>query len=363
MHCLRATTLATRALRQIPARAPACTVRYISATPIRRAIAQSADVQGPPPDSPTNAVRDRLEWKNKKEELIRSKKEKMEPITLTRRFWKDVSVKEVPEGYQIMLDQRFVRAPTDKSIVTIPHSKPHLAHGIALEWDSLTLAKHALKPHLIPLTGLYDRTLDIVREDAQGTRETRDDVLNTVMRYLDTDTLLCWEPGESAYEHPLHETPKDSQPNESLRDLQVRTAQRITSHLLNTVWPGIQIVPVFQDDSIFPTPQAEPTKAMIRSWIAGLPPYDLAGLERATLASKSLLIAARLVIEWSENFRHLQSPTGDKTFTIEDAALAATTEVTWQTTRWGEVEDTHDVDKEDIRRQLGSVVVLVSGTK
>jgi len=30
---------------------------------------------------------------------------------------------------------------------------------------------------------------------------------------------------------------------------------------------------------------------------------------------------------------------------------------------WGEVEDTHDVEKEDVKRQYGSVVLLVSGEK
>ena len=36
-------------------------------------------------------------------------------------------------------------------------------------------------------------------------------------------------------------------------------------------------------------------------------------------------------------------------------------EVEWQTKKWGEVEDTHDVEKEDLRRQLGSAVLLVAG--
>jgi ATP synthase F1 complex assembly factor 2 len=35
-------------------------------------------------------------------------------------------------------------------------------------------------------------------------------------------------------------------------------------------------------------------------------------------------------------------------------------EVLHQTEQWGEVEDTHDVDNADIRRQLGTVVLLVS---
>jgi len=65
-------------------------------------------------------------------------------------------------------------------------------------------------------------------------------------------------------------------------------------------------------------------------------------------------------VEWSENFRNLQRPE-QKKFGIEEAAEASTLEVKWQTDMWGEVEDTHDVDKEDLKRQLGSVVVMISG--
>jgi ATP synthase F1 complex assembly factor 2 len=100
-----------------------------------------------------------------------------------------------------------------------------------------------------------------------------------------------------------------------------------------------------------------------------LSPFELAGLERATLAGKSLLAAARLVVEWSEEGAHSrvvaqegeEKGQGKKRFGVEEAARAVSLEVDWQTGRWGEVEDTHDVEKEDLRRQLGSVVLLVSG--
>ncbi len=49
-------------------------------------------------------------------------------------------------------------------------------------------------------------------------------------------------------------------------------------------------------------------------------------------------------------------------FGIEEAARSCSQEVIWQTGRWGEVEDSHDVDKEDLRRQFGSVILVVSGT-
>ena len=97
--------------------------------------------------------------------------------------------------------------------------------------------------------------------------------------------------------------------------------------------------------------------------MAGLPCWELVGLERAALAGKSLCVAARLVCEWSEYLRADMGEQGDGRFGIEEAAEACSLEVRWQTGRWGEVEDTHDVEREDMRRQFGSVVLVVSGTR
>lgn len=256
--------------------------------------------------------------------------------------------------YHVLLDTRPVRTPS-KDVLSIPGTKPHLAHAIALEWDVMTSARQALKSHLIPLTSLAARATDIARDDASGQTSTRDQIVKTTMRYLDTDTLLCWVP-----EQELHGAGKGGEPTETLRAIQMRVAKDIISYLTTKVWPGIDIKPMLHEDSILPVPQPEATKDIIRDWVSGLPAHDLAAFERGVLASKSLLVATRLIVEWSENFRHLQRP-GQKKFGIEEAAEASSLEVRWQTEMWGEVEDTHDVDKEDLRRQLGSVIVLVSG--
>lgn len=158
----------------------------------------------------------------------------------------------------------------------------------------------------------------------------------------------------------MEPTEEGGKRRETLRELQMRVAQDIIGFLTTEVWPGIEIKPILNADSIMPVSQPQATKDVIQGWISGLPAYELAALERGVIAAKSLLVAVRLVVEWSENFRHLQRP-GRKRFGIEEAAHAASLEVTWQTDRWGEVEDTHDVDKEDLKRQLGSVVLLVSG--
>jgi ATP synthase F1 complex assembly factor 2 len=264
------------------------------------------------------------------------------------------------EGLQIHLDTRPLRRP-NKSILTIPHSKPHLATSIALEWDLLVSAQQALKHHLIPMTSLVSRALDIQDSDSSPSNsgEIREGIVNTVMRYLDTDSLLCWAP-EPLPDPPGYETHIGR--TESLRSIQRRTAQPIIQYLTQNVWPGVEIVPVLDSHSILPREQPQGTKDVIRGWVSGLPAFELAGLERAVLAGKGLLGATRLVVEWSEVLG-LGVGEEEGKWGVEDAARAASLEVEWQIGMWGAVEDTHDVEREDIRRQLGSVVLLVSGQK
>jgi ATP synthase F1 complex assembly factor 2 len=258
----------------------------------------------------------------------------------------------------VSLDSRPVRTPA-KTILTIPSTKGHLAEAIALEWDLLTSAQQALKQHLIPLTSLTSRADDIVRQDENGQTEIRQEILTTAMRYLETDTLLCWVPEKKFHDpEPLDEA--DVGQHDTLRNKQTRVAQQIIGFLTREIWPGIEIKPVLDADSIMPVSQPEGTIDVIRAWILDLPAYELAALERGVLASKSLLVGVRLIVEWSEHFRHIQRH-GRTRFSVEEAAEASSLEIRHQTAMWGEVEDSHDVDREDLRRQLGSVVLLVSG--
>jgi ATP synthase F1 complex assembly factor 2 len=271
---------------------------------------------------------------------------------LKKRFWTDVTVREADGGLQIYLDGRPVRNP-NKDILTVPPSKHQLATAIALEWDLLVSAQQALKTHYIPMTSLAARAIDVEIADAKGDERVRNSIVQLAMRYLSTDTLLCWAP-----EKVLNDV---KQNGKTLRQLQQEVATEIITHLTTHVWPGVQIKPILDADSIMPAEQPEMTKEVIRGWVAGLPAYELAGLERAILASKSVLIATRLVHEWAEAFSESRPAGAKKSFGIEEAAEAASLEVRWQTQAWGEVEDTHDVEKEDMKRQLGSVILLVGG--
>ncbi|KAI9889963.1 MAG: hypothetical protein M1814_004581 [Vezdaea aestivalis] len=267
----------------------------------------------------------------------------------------------INHGLQIHLDTRPVR-DSSKKILTIPKSKPLLAASIALEWDQLTSTQQALKQHLVPMTSIVSRAQDLEEDILNGNTKGRDEIVTMLMRYLNTDTLLCWAPAPKNVESSTRSKDSDQTKLHSLRDIQIATAKPILDFLTTFIWPGVQFEPVTEADTIIPTSQPEATKAIVRGWITGLPPCELAALERAVLAGKGLLGAVRLVVEWSPHWRHLQVDRDRKEprFGVEEAARAASLEVTWQTDLWGEVEDSHDVDKEDLRRQLGSVVLLLS---
>lgn len=330
---------------------------HTSASRCAQPLPQAA-VPGPPPEAPKSDAMERVARKRKQAEMLKKAQEvRASPSRpkqlLAKRFWQDVSVQETEAGLQVFLDKRPVRTP-NKEILTVPRTKPNLATAVALEWDLLLSAQQALKEQYIPMTSLAARAVDLANFDKAGKKDTRDAIIKMLMRYLATDTLLCWAP-----EKNLH----DNSDRGDLRKLQMDIATPIIGYLTTHVWPGVELKPILEPDSIIPIPQPDMTKAVIQGWLTGLPAFELAGLERAVLASKSLLVGARLVHEWAEAFAEARPAPEASRFGVDEAAEASSTEVTWQTQQWGEVEDTHDVQKEDMKRQLGSVVVLVGGDR
>ncbi|KAL8413510.1 hypothetical protein RB594_004953 [Gaeumannomyces avenae] len=304
---------------------------------------------------------------------VKSLAELQKVKALPKRFWREVHVREVDGAWEVHLDSRKVRHPTTKQILRVPATKPQLAYALANEWDQMESVRQMTQQHMVPLTGLVCRALDIRDDDAahraaagkDGTAPTRASAVATAMRYLDTDNLLCWAPPD-AEALAAGET--------TLRELQERAARPIMAHLESRVWTtggggggSVRLRPALDGGGMLPTPQDPAVHDAVRAWLSGLDAFDLAGVERAALAGKSVLVAARLVARWSENGLEAkvadeeQKQDGEAEFGVEEATEAASVEVRWQTGRWGEVEDTHDVEKEDLRRQFGSVVLLVSG--
>ena len=274
----------------------------------------------------------------------------------------------------------------------MPASKPALAVALAAEWEALRNAKDASRTHLLPLTGLIGRATEIETEDrehhttavagheAQSARAegegvppphtagpVRNAITRSALRHFATDALLCFAPSPTESTVPREDT---------LRARQERAAGAVTAPLLapGAPWAGVRLRGALADDGAIGVRAQEPeTRAVVAAWLRGLHAWELAGVEAAVGAGRSVCVAARLLLEWgagghaaeevqpARGGRGGEGELGEGRFGVEEAARAVTLEVDWQTGVWGEVEDSHDVDREDVRRLLGSAVLLMAG--
>ncbi|TFK72183.1 ATP12-domain-containing protein [Pluteus cervinus] len=231
-----------------------------------------------------------------------------------QRFWKDVGISPEDNAFCVTLDDRSLKTPSGNTLL-IPKQKTLLATLIAAEWDS---QEKVLKPHALPMTSLAARAIDALAD-----KPTREEVCDALVKYVDTDTISFYQ---------------DDPP--PLVKLQAKHWDPLLAWLNET--HGVELE---KAGSILFHVQSNATKDKLRAVIQGFDAWQLAAMERATYATKSFVIALALVT---------------KHITVEEAALAASVEVNSQIERWGEVEDTHDVDYQDVRRQLGSVACLLS---
>ncbi|KJR82759.1 metallopeptidase MepB [Sporothrix schenckii 1099-18] len=345
--------------------------------------------QGPPPNAPEpqagTSAENTKEASTKATDLVRDAEERAIRISRRKaladkvngasssRFWKNASVEEVGEHLEVRLDTRAVRHPTTKKIIQIPAHKKMLAHALATEWDLLASARQATQGHRVPLTSLVCRAIDLEDEKTAaaggGAAPMRTALIENLLRYLDTDSLLCWAPpDELASLHGIGGAATRNVAGHgevTLRQLQERMAEPILAYMAAHVWPGVVVEPVLggadQASLLFPKPHPAETRKAVADWLESLNGWDLAGVERATLAGKSMVVASRFVAGWSQTAVHPAPANARSSALSVEAAYAATNmETAFQTAQWGEVEDTHDVDQADMRRHFGSVVLLVS---
>ncbi|KAI9487850.1 MAG: hypothetical protein EXX96DRAFT_593779 [Benjaminiella poitrasii] len=237
--------------------------------------------------------------------------------TLTR-FWKRAGIKEDKDGITVVLDHRNLRTPS-KHIVKFPPNQRQLALLTAAEWDAQT---KNLKAHTLPLTSIIARSVDAFESAHAEDPNLRSAVIDKLMSYFDTDSVCYHE------EFP-----------EALTKLQDAHWKPVIDWTEKTYGVTINTT-----TDIFALTQPEETKTKLRSIVEKMDPLELAAFEKAVMSAKSFLIGFALV---------------KKGISVEQAAQAAHVEMNSQMERWGEVEDSHDVEREYIRQTLGSVAVAV----
>ncbi|KAF9582525.1 ATP synthase complex assembly protein atp12 [Lunasporangiospora selenospora] len=243
-----------------------------------------------------------------------------------KRFWKTAGVKDMGgtarypinlNHVAVTLDGRVLKTPGSNKL-TLPKEQKYLAMLIAGEWQG---QKELLKPHTLPMTSLVARAID----GFIGNEQHRTETLNRLVKYLDTDSI-CYQQSfpdsivKAQEEHwnPILEWVKNEY------GLDIKVSQGITY--------------VQQD---------EPTKQKLRDIVNSMTDIELAAFERATMTAKSFLIGLAVV---------------KRRLSVEEGWKASSLEVLDQIDRWGEVEDSHDVDREFIKSQLASARLVNVGT-
>jgi len=230
-----------------------------------------------------------------------------------KRFWKTVGIEEKNDALSVTLDKRPLKTPSGNPLL-FPRSRVMAAALVASEWDN---QETLLKQHSLPVTSLAARAIDSFTDE-----NTRAEVRAQLLKYLETDTI-CFHsndpPGVVKLQQE-HWEPLLAWARETF-DIDIKT----TDALLLARHPA-------------------PTIKKLDEFLATFDPWQMAAMERATYASKSFLIGLALVTQ------HIN---------VEQAAQAAHVEVNSQIEKWGEVEDSHDVDYQNIRQQLGSAACLL----
>jgi ATP synthase F1 complex assembly factor 2 len=236
-----------------------------------------------------------------------------EAPTNLKKFWKSATVSEERCGFSILLDGRPLKTPAGKQVM-IPLERRVLATLTCAEWE---LQDQVLKSYSLPLTSIVMRSLDSLENDT-----TRQGVIDNVLNYVHTDSICYQQDYPESFVKLQQEywNPIVQWVNEKY-DLDVETTTGILS---------IQ--------------QSEKVMKKFREIVESFDTFTLAAFEKAVLRSKSFMIALALIE------RHID---------VEFAAMATRLEVYHQIQRWGEVEDAHDLDREDIKRQLGSVIATI----
>ncbi|KAG4302284.1 hypothetical protein PCANB_001560 [Pneumocystis canis] len=262
------------------------------------------------------------DFTQEEEEIIR-KEDNTTIEQYIQNITKSIYVKTVENGYQIFIDNHPFKTASGK-ILEFPKRKRSLSHMIVQECCSS--AFKLFQYHLLPLTSLAIKAIDVFSIENE-----RENKYKELIKYLDTDTILFYAPeNESGGElltlqkklwGPLHEW-----------------AQKY--------W-NVDILKINADTGIFSNAQPLKTKNKMISWMRTLDQWQIAALDRAISTSKSFIIGAKMVAMRNSLF--------DENLSAEKACDLAQLEVYFQTTRWGQIKDSHVSENEYIKQLLESV--------
>ena len=270
-----------------------------------------------------------------------------------KKFWKNVTLGTAPGNkIQVELDSKAIRTPLGNKLA-IEGDRKLLGLLLQHEWD--LVPDSAVKQHSLPLTSLVSRCIDLESTNGvDGDPELRakiggdrDAINKDLLRYLDTDTLLVFSP-KAEYEGTLRKA-QDK--------LYLPIIKSIEEYLTNNFSEGKRPIKLNILDAdihgLRGNMQDAATKEAATKFLNSLSAWNLAVFEKTVLSSKSFMCGILLIVN-----KAFHNNVKDLAYTTDDIVEASTLETIYQTERWGEVEDTHDVNKRDIKRNINAAAVV-----
>lgn len=212
---------------------------------------------------------------------------------MIRRFYKTVTLGEVPRGWQVLLDGRGVKTVGGAAQVAPTQA---LGEALAAEWRQ---QGDAIDPASLPLRDLTDYAIDVVAADPAAQAES-------LITYAETDTL-CYR----------------ADPDEPLHARQLEVWEPLLTRF--EADHGVRLVRV---SGIVHRPQPPETLAALRARLGALDPFTLAGLETMTTLAASLVTALAALDAREDDAQALWQ--------------AACLEEEWQAELWGREEEAEE---------------------
>ncbi|CCD23069.1 ATP synthase complex assembly protein ATP12 NDAI_0B00350 [Naumovozyma dairenensis CBS 421] len=276
------------------------------------------------------------------------------------RFWETVTLDDkcIENKILIKLDSKPIKTPSGFDL-SVDKNRPLLAYLLRQEWATLPTVSMKNTDHL-PLTSLVFRCIDLETAVAKGDKDLitkinadRSLINEQLLRYLDTDTLLVFSP-RNEFEGALR-----SKQDELYLPIIAKIERFLNGFKSSAKSCDIKLRTLDgETDGIRGNKQNQDTKNAAINYMKSLSMWDLAIFERVVLITKSFICGILLLQNKSPLITAPSSLRDDLQISTEDIAHLATLEIFHQTERWGEVEDTHDVNKRDIRRNINAAAIV-----
>lgn len=268
------------------------------------------------------------------------------------RFWEKVSLNDkVTSGkYTLQIDSKNIRTPLGNPLA-VDKERKLLALMLKMEWE--TLPSLSIKQFSLPLTSLTSRCIDMTAANDKRDSEmiekiggNREVINQDLLRFLDTDTILVFSPS-AEFEGALRKAQDEMylpiiKSIEEFLSSRYKTSTALKLKILDADIHGLR-------SNI----QSKEVKTAALAYLNSLSPWNLAVFEKVVLTTKSFICGILLI----EN-KAFVNKVETLQYSVDDIVTAASLEIIHQTERWGEVEDTHDVGKRDICRNVNAASII-----